>query len=759
MFRSAAGLLLTVVVSIGTAQPYPPYPEKNAPVSPDVTHLKLHLVIDDRNQAVEGTEEIRYTASGRATDNLWFGERGLQIIRVEADPSPLRGHRVEGNRLEVQAAGARAGTNGRVRVEYRAQPKQGLYFHNTVTERGVAIQQVWQFNAWEDWMPKPADPNERMSWDLDAEVRKDWQVVSNGELLSVEEMGARRCYHWRQPIAARLDGFTFAAGNFDVFEQRSHGRRFISYVPSGVADAGTVNRSLGRVGEMCDVFSREFGYPCPFVNYRQVVLWDYHPQGTEHAGLTQLSENKLIDENVRLDADDYIVAHELSHSWWAMLVGAKSAAHVWLTEGFAVYFGNQYFEIVEGRDEFEYRLRKRLQLYLQEDHDRYRRVLVTDEPVPGGLDEHIYSKGAYTLHMLRRWLGDKVFFHGIQLYATKHAFGLVDSDDLRRAMEEAAGRPLDWYFRQWLYRKGYPAFKVERRWEDGAVTLKMEQTQAEETYRVPVWIEVVTEAGAERHMTMLEKRAETRRYALKGKPLYVRFDADHSLLATVNFPRPAGELSRQLADCTDAMGRAEAADALAGAQGEEGNNALRRALRLDLFHGVRSAAAAALAARGETSLPDLLEAVHHETDSRVLQNLVAALEPFAGSTNVQKTLKMLAVSDPRPYVRARALLALARAKAEGAFELLVASLDQNAHRDTVRASVFQGFAALGDPRGAAEIMRYLQSDVTTRWAREPAVEALGKLNGRDADVRRLLEHMRDQDFWPGVRRAAARAIQ
>lgn len=731
-------------------------------VPPDISHLRLAVAIDDRARSVEGVAEFHYVATGAETDALTLGQRGLRILKVEAQPQALRGYQVEENRLEVRIAGAPAGQKGLLRVHYRAEPRQGLFFHATTTETGTAVQQAWQFQSWEDWMPRPFDPNQRMTWDLEATVRSDWQVVSNGELVGVRPAGSHRVFHWQQPLAVRFEGFTFVAGAFDVFEQRAGRHVLVHYVPAEVADAATVERSFGRLPQMLELFSNQFG-AYPFGRfYRQAVVWDYHPGGTEQVGMACLGENKLIDERSRLHADDYIVAHELSHIWWAMLVAARGRAHVWLTEGFAVYFGNQFFEVAEGRDVFEYRLRQRLHLYLEEDR-KYQRALVSDEPVPGGLDEHIYSKGAYVLHMLRRWLGDAVFFAGLRRYAERHAYGEADSVDLQRAMEEVSGQQLDWYFGQWLHRKGYPAFRVARRWDERTATLALsiEQTQPDQAglYRVPVRIQIVTDQGAEVHSELLSERREERAYRVAGKLLYVRFDADNSLLGTVEFPRPVEELRRQWESARDAVGRIEAVEALAPSPGEEAGETLRRALSFDLFHGVRSAAAAALARRGTESVPILLGALRRETDSRVQQSLVGALERFAEREDVQEALRSAAGPQATPPLRARALLALARARASGSFELLLQASGESAHRDVLRAAVFEGLAALGDSRGVPELVRYLESDRTTRWAREPAVEALGRLAGHDPAVRRLLERIRTTDFWPGVREAARQALQ
>lgn len=762
MKRNIAMLCLLAALALSAAGGGRPVAAGTAPdLQPDITHFDLTIRIDEKAAAIDGVEEVCYTASGNSLDLFSLGQQELEIAKVEAEPAGLKDFRVEKDRLRIRIKGAARGTPCRFRIRYAARPKTGLYFHRLVTETGLPVEQVWQFEGWEHWMPRPFDEDHRMTWDLRASVNPAWQVVSNGKLAGDRALDGRREFHWRQDVPARFEGFTLAAGDFDIFRETVNGREIFHYAPAGVTTASVVASSLGRVGDMCEFFSREFRYPYPFGNYKQIVIWDYLPWGSEHLGLTCLNEIKLIDEAARLDMDDYIVAHELAHTWWAMLISPKSARHIWLNEAFGVYFGNQWFEKASGRDEFEYKLRQRMRFYLDEDR-RYRRAILTDDPVPGGLDEHIYSKGAYILHMLRTWLGDKTFFDGLGKYAEAKAFGEAESADLQKAMEEASGQSLDWYFRQWLERKGFPVLRVDHSWDEGTgrLTVRVAQVQDDSCglYRLPAALQIVTDDGPETRREVFQERSEARTYVLKKKPRYVRFNADNSLLAVIEHPRTAEELTAQLECAADAQGRIEAVEALAPAPGEGAAEALEKALRFDLFHGVRSASASALAKRGEASRPALLEALSREQDPRVLNNIIAALEAFSSEPGTIAALKRAASLPESPYVRGRALLALARAKAPEAFEMLTDRLGENSHRDILRASAFQGFEVLQDPRAVPLILRYLRSERTTRWAREPAVKALAALAGSDDEARRVLAEIARSDFWPGVRDAARKAL-
>jgi aminopeptidase N len=63
----------------------------------------------------------------------------------------------------------------------------------------------------------------------------------------------------------------------------------------------------------------------------------------------------------------------------------------------------------------------------------------------------VYQKGAYVLHLLRRELGDELFWKAIAEYTRASAGRSVRTDDFQRAVERATGRSLTAFFKQWVY--------------------------------------------------------------------------------------------------------------------------------------------------------------------------------------------------------------------------------------------------------------------------------------------------------------------
>jgi len=164
--------------------------------------------------------------------------------------------------------------------------------------------------------------------------------------------------------------------------------------------------------------------------------------GQEAAGMALMSEEYLPDLTDRDDVQ--LMAHELAHQWWGVLVGIRSWSDFWLNEGFAEFMADAYIEKHQGRAAYERQiaeLKERMEKLREEGKDR---PLHWEEwkDAHEALGEIPYVKGALFLDRLRTELGEGRFWKGIGLYTSKNARKLVDSGDFQRPMEEASGRDL-----------------------------------------------------------------------------------------------------------------------------------------------------------------------------------------------------------------------------------------------------------------------------------------------------------------------------
>jgi aminopeptidase N len=91
----------------------------------------------------------------------------------------------------------------------------------------------------------------------------------------------------------------------------------------------------------------------------------------------------------------------------------------------------------------------------------------------------VYNKGAMVLHMLRRLVGDDVFFRALRRFYDENRFQKAGTDELRLVFEAEAGMPLSRFFEEWIYGSDLPAVsvtsRVERSGDGQAVVVRVEQ--------------------------------------------------------------------------------------------------------------------------------------------------------------------------------------------------------------------------------------------------------------------------------------------
>jgi aminopeptidase N len=235
-----------------------------------------------------------------------------------------------------------------------------------------------------------------------------------------------------------------------------------------------------------------------------------------------------------------VVRHETAHQWFGDAVTERDFHDLWLSEGFATYFGLVVGAALDGDSVLANGMREEALRYLSSrDVDRP----VVDPTVTRLtelLNTNSYNKGAWILHMLRGQVGDTAFWRGIRDYYRTYRDSSVTSADFERVMEHASGARLDWFFTEWLRQKGYPQLDVT--WHDsrtdGYVTLEVRQVQPKAWGRyavaaVPVEFRRGGRVLARRTFDLeAQSSPQVERTALSEAPDAVVVDPDGTLLMT-----------------------------------------------------------------------------------------------------------------------------------------------------------------------------------------------------------------------------------
>jgi hypothetical protein len=258
----------------------------------------------------------------------------------------------------------------------------------------------------------------------------------------------------------------------------------------------------------------------------------------------------------------FFLAHELAHQFWGQAVGWKSYHEQWISEGFAQYTAALYAERFKGQVVFRDLLRQMRRWALEKSdqgpiHLGYRLGHIRGEtPVFRAV---VYNKGAMVLHMLRRLLGDEVFFRGLRTFYQSSRFTKVGTDDLQRSFETVTDLPLDRFFERWVLEAEIPEVVFSYTLDGdqstqtaapsdasdaaggaGATEARLRFEQVGELFDIPITVTITYRSGEREEVVVpVLDRSVERRLPLRGPVRRVEANADHGSLARIR-TRKAG---------------------------------------------------------------------------------------------------------------------------------------------------------------------------------------------------------------------------
>ncbi|CAH1252312.1 ERAP1 [Branchiostoma lanceolatum] len=221
-----------------------------------------------------------------------------------------------------------------------------------------------------------------------------------------------------------------------------------------------------------------FGVKYPLPKMDLVAIPDFGAGAMENWGLVTYRETAILYNELESSASDkqwvaIVIAHEFAHQWFGDLVTMTWWNDLWLNEGFASFVEfigvDKVFPEWKMMDQF---VATDLQTALYADAlSNSHPISVTvhrPEEVEEIFDSISYDKGASILRMLESFLGRETFLKGLTSYLKKHKFGNADTDDLWKALDQAAhaagktGIDIKEVMDTWTNQMGYPVVTVTR---------------------------------------------------------------------------------------------------------------------------------------------------------------------------------------------------------------------------------------------------------------------------------------------------------
>ncbi|MEP7039628.1 MAG: HEAT repeat domain-containing protein, partial [Acidobacteriota bacterium] len=344
-------------------------------------------------------------------------------------------------------------------------------------------------------------------------------------------------------------------------------------------------------------------------------------------------------------------------------------------------------------------------------------------------DNYAYPGGGSVLHMLRKHLGDELFFKSLNRYLTDNAHQPVQTEQLRIAIEQTTGQSMDWFFDQWLYKMGHPVFEVTKSYDASKkqLTMNVKQTQKvdpnnefPQTEFFRAYVDVEIDGNVQR--VMIEPKAENVfNFASATEPKLVNFDYEGALLKEMKFDKSVDELVYQMNNDKDIIGRRWAIGELSKAAKNAQTSAADKSKILAAFSAkvtsdpsylIRRAAIAEVRGIVVPRQANPLDESKVTIDDAASQSLIKAAKDenslvradaigLLGTTKDAKyvDLYLSAVNDRSYSVIDNAAEALGYTKNAKAYDALIKLANTPSWKGRIAAAGFKGIGALEDKRG------------------------------------------------------------
>ena len=242
------------------------------------------------------------------------------------------------------------------------------------------------------------------------------------------------------------------------------------YARASLIEHMDAERIFRQTKDGFDFYHANFGRTYPFGDkYDQIFCPEYNMGAMEHVGaVTYRDEYVFTSEPTpyRLERRNDTILHEMAHMWFGDLVTMQWWDDLWLNESFATWSAaTAQTAIGEYADAWTTFASVEKAWAYQQDQLPSTHPIAADAPdietAEQNFDGITYAKGASVLKQLQAYVGYEEFFAGVRTHFDNHAYGNATFADLLGALEEASGRDLADWAKQWLRTTGPSTLRPE----------------------------------------------------------------------------------------------------------------------------------------------------------------------------------------------------------------------------------------------------------------------------------------------------------
>lgn len=465
----------------------------------DVQQYTYTITLTDKSDTIIGVSKVEIlfnkTVNRFSLDliNLDQTGKGMRVSSVldNGKKIPFR-HR--NNKLTI-TTDREASEKHTYTIMYSGIPADGLIISKNKYGDRTFFGDNWPNRA-RNWVPCVDHPSDKALVTFRVTAPSHYQVIANGVLSEETNLsGENTFYEWKTTVAIPTKVMVIGVAKFAV--QNLGETKHIpvsSWVYPQNKEMGFYDLALTQ--NILAYFIETIG-PYPYQKLSSVQSKTAYG-GMENAGNIFYPENFITGTRSKED----IMAHEVAHQWFGNSATEMDWPHIWLSEGFATYFADLYLEETYGKSFFNDRLKKQRQKVLDFAKGQYTPVVDYETtPYERLINTNSYEKGAWVLHMLRRKVGDALFWKSIQTYYDAYKLNNASTTDLRLVFEKVTDLDLAPFFNQWLHTAGHPELAITISSRDKELILSISQEQ-KSTFTFPLEIKLIYENGSEEIKTL-----------------------------------------------------------------------------------------------------------------------------------------------------------------------------------------------------------------------------------------------------------------
>ncbi|MBC7456571.1 MAG: M1 family metallopeptidase [Massilia sp.] len=387
----------------------------------------------------------------------------------------------------------------RLALDYRGiigQQAIGLFSLDYDTQDGKKRALYTQFENSDArrMIPSWDEPASKASFTFEATVPAGQMALSNMPIARITALtdGRKRVAFAPTPRMSTYLLF-FGLGEFERVTANADGTELgVITTRGGTAQAAFALESTKAI---LAEYNRYFGvrYPLPKLDNIAAPGRSQFFGAMENWGAIFTFEHAmLLDPAISTQADKQEVfataAHEMAHQWFGDLVTMQWWDDLWLNEGFASWMESRM--TAQLHPEWH----TALNAVNVREHAMARDSVATTHPVVQhvetveqanqAFDDITYQKGESVIRMLENYVGPDAWRSGVRAYMREHAYKNTVSDDLWRAIEKAARKPITAIAHDFTLQPGVPLIRVEGASCKGGNT-RLELTQSQFSRDVP----------------------------------------------------------------------------------------------------------------------------------------------------------------------------------------------------------------------------------------------------------------------------------